>query len=75
MDVLVNNAGINPQQGRTEDYPMDIWDHVIRTNLTGYLMSRRRPPGGCWDGRGGSIINVSSISGASALGRATSPSA
>ncbi len=70
VDVLVNNAGINPHQAASEDYPIDVWEHVLRTNLTGYLMhakaaAKRMTAGG----RGGSIINVSSISGASALGR------
>jgi NAD(P)-dependent dehydrogenase (short-subunit alcohol dehydrogenase family) len=70
LDVLVNNAGINPLQGRPEDFPMDVWNHVLRTNLTGYLMfaqaaARRMIRGG----RPGSIVNVSSIAGISALGR------
>jgi len=70
LDILVNNAGINPHQAASEDYPIDIWDQVLRTNLTGYLMhakaaAKRMTSGG----RGGSIVNVSSISGASALGR------
>ena len=70
LDVLVNNAGINPHQAASEDYPIDIWDQVMRTNLTGYLMhakaaAKRMTQGG----QGGSIIMVSSISGVSALGR------
>ena len=57
-------------QAASEDYPLDVWEHVLRTNLTGYLMhakaaAKRMTSGG----RGGSIVNVSSISGASALGR------
>lgn len=70
LDVLVNNAGINPHQAASEDYPLDTWEHVIRTNLTGYLMhakeaARLMARGGA----GGSIVMVSSISAASALGR------
>jgi gluconate 5-dehydrogenase len=70
LDILVNNAGINPQQGRPEDFPLDVWDRVIRTNLTAYLLfaqaaARRMIRAG----RGGSIVNVSSIAGSTALGR------
>jgi NAD(P)-dependent dehydrogenase (short-subunit alcohol dehydrogenase family) len=70
LDALVNNAGINPHHAASEEYPLDIWERILRVNLTGYLlhaqgaatlMSR--------DGRGGSIVMVSSIAGASALGR------
>jgi NAD(P)-dependent dehydrogenase (short-subunit alcohol dehydrogenase family) len=70
LDILVNNAGINPRQGRPEDYPLEIWHRVIDTNLTAYLLfaqaafRRMASRGG-----GGSIVNVSSIAGASALGR------
>ena len=70
LDILVNNAGINPRQGRPEDYPLDVWHRVIDTNLTAYLVfaqaAYRRI---AHHGRGGSIVNVSSIAGASALGR------
>ncbi len=70
LDILINNAGINPRQGRAEDYSLDVWDAVLRTNLTSYLMfaqaaarrmlQRRRP---------GSIINITSIASSTALGR------
>jgi NAD(P)-dependent dehydrogenase (short-subunit alcohol dehydrogenase family) len=70
VDILVNNAGINPHQAASEDYPIDVWEHVLRTNLTGYLMHAKAAAKRMTaSGRGGSIINVSSISGASALGR------
>lgn len=70
IDGLVNNAGINPQQGAPEDFPMGVWEEVMRVNLTGYMrfaqvVGRRMIAGGA----GGSIVNVSSIAGTSALGR------
>lgn len=70
VDVLVNNAGINPHQAASEDYPLDTWERVLRVNLTGYLMHAKEAAKAMTrGGRGGSIVNVSSISGASALGR------
>jgi gluconate 5-dehydrogenase len=70
LHVLVNNAGINPRQGRPEDYPLDVWHHVIDTNLTAYLLfaqaAFRRMTA---DAGTGSIVNVSSIAGVSSLGR------
>ena len=70
LDILVNNAGINPRQGLAEDFPIDVWDTVLATNVTAYLRfaqaaARRMIAAG----RGGSIINVSSIASDSALGR------
>jgi NAD(P)-dependent dehydrogenase (short-subunit alcohol dehydrogenase family) len=57
IDVLINNAGRNPMQGRPEE-------------LTGYFLNARAAGKRMIaQGRGGSIVNVSSIASASSLGR------
>jgi NAD(P)-dependent dehydrogenase (short-subunit alcohol dehydrogenase family) len=70
IDVLVNNAGVNPSQGMPERFPISIWESVLRTNLTGMLLfaqgaARRMIEAGA----GGSIVNMSSTAGSSVLGR------
>jgi len=70
IDILVNNAGGNPMQGRPEVFPLDIWEGVLRTNLTGYFLYARAAGKRMIDqGHGGSVVNVSSIASASSLGR------
>jgi NAD(P)-dependent dehydrogenase (short-subunit alcohol dehydrogenase family) len=70
IDILVNNAGRNPMQGRPEAFPLEIWEDVLRTNLTGYfLFARAAGKRMIAQGHGGSIVNVSSIASASSLGR------
>ena len=64
LDVLFNNAGIGAAATSIEDLPLDKWQAVVATNLTGVflctqeaikLMKAQRP-------RGGRIINNGSIS-------------
>jgi len=70
VDILINNAGRNPMQGRPEVFPLEIWEDVLRTNLTGYFLFARGAGKRMIDqGHGGAIVNVSSIAGASSLGR------
>jgi NAD(P)-dependent dehydrogenase (short-subunit alcohol dehydrogenase family) len=70
VDILINNAGRNPMQGRPEVFPLDIWEDVLRTNLTGYfLFARGVGQRMIAQGTGGAIVNVSSIASASSLGR------
>uniref|UniRef100_M4DE42 Uncharacterized protein n=1 Tax=Brassica campestris TaxID=3711 RepID=M4DE42_BRACM len=64
IDVLINNAGIRGNVKTSLDLTEDEWNTVFRTNLTGpwlvskYVCSLMRD-----SKRGGSVINVSSISG------------
>lgn len=70
IDILVNIAGMNPAQGRPEDFPMEIWEQVLAANLTGtFLCARAAAHRMIEAGSGGSIVSVSSIAGSTALGR------
>ena len=70
IDILVNNAGINPRQGSPEDIPLSVWEHVLTVNLTSYFLHAQSAARRMIAvGKGGSIVNVSSIAGASSLGR------
>jgi NAD(P)-dependent dehydrogenase (short-subunit alcohol dehydrogenase family) len=63
LDVLVNNAAIDPGGTTVVDIDPDLWHKVLETNLTGpmYLMKAAIPH--MIEGGGGSIINVSSLGG------------
>jgi NAD(P)-dependent dehydrogenase (short-subunit alcohol dehydrogenase family) len=59
IDVLVNNAGINPS-GLLWEMPLAMWYEVIDANLTGAFLCARFAAPAMLE-RGGSIINVSSV--------------
>jgi meso-butanediol dehydrogenase/(S,S)-butanediol dehydrogenase/diacetyl reductase len=63
LDVLVNNAAIDPGGTTVVDIDPELWHRVIETNLTGplYLMKASIPH--MIRGGGGSIINIASLGG------------
>ena len=63
LDVLVNNAAIDPGGTSVVDIDPDLWHRVLETNLTGpmYLMKASIPL--MIKAGGGSIINVASLGG------------
>ncbi|OGN89452.1 MAG: hypothetical protein A2Y88_02595 [Chloroflexi bacterium RBG_13_48_10] len=63
LDVLVNNAAIDPGGTTVVDIDPDLWHRVLETNLTGpmYLMKAAIPH--MTEGGGGSIINIASLGG------------
>jgi len=69
IDILINNAGIGARR-RPEDLSLDEWNRVLSISLTGtFLCSAEAGKRMMSRGHGGSIINISSIAGSSALGR------
>jgi len=63
LDVLVNNAAIDPGGKTVIDIDPELWHQVLETNLTGpmYLMKATIPH--MLQGGGGSIINIASLGG------------
>ena len=63
IDILVNNAGINVIEP-IQDLQMESWDEIIKVNLTGpALLMKEVSAKMIENGRGGRIVNVSSIFG------------
>jgi glucose 1-dehydrogenase len=60
IDVLVNNAGIE-KQVPTLEMPLDLWNAVIRTNLTGAFLCLREAGKHMATQKSGVIINMSSV--------------
>ncbi|NCC03113.1 MAG: SDR family oxidoreductase [Proteobacteria bacterium] len=71
VDAVVNNAAATGEhlmrQGavfsKFEDYPLDVWNEVIRINLTGVFLVAREGGKALLASGGGSMINVSSTYG------------
>jgi glucose 1-dehydrogenase len=61
LDILVNNAG-HGGGGHVADAPFEEWERVIRTNLHGpFLCSQQAARRLIAAGRGGRIVNISSV--------------
>jgi len=70
IDALINNAGINPYYTRSEDVTLQEWNDILSVNLTGvFLCCKYVGQKMIAAGRGGSIINISSIAGRVGLNR------
>lgn len=71
LDVLVNNAGIDPHYASLERTDSAQWHEVLRTNLDGSFFCCRHLGALMLseEGGSGSIINISSIAGQTGLRR------
>lgn len=65
---LVNNAGINPYYHGVTETPLSEWDEVFRVNLLGATACARAVGRALVEaGKGGRIVNLSSIAGLTGL--------
>lgn len=63
VDILINNAGAS-WGAPAEEYPLDAWNKVLGTNLTGaFLVSQQVGAKSMIPNKSGAIINVASIAG------------
>jgi NAD(P)-dependent dehydrogenase (short-subunit alcohol dehydrogenase family) len=67
IDVLVNNAGVNPIFRGIERTSLAEWQQIIDVNLTGVFLCCKHLGGAI--PAGGSVINVSSVAGHGGLAR------
>lgn len=64
LDIAVNNAGILTKPVPFHEMPIADWQKVISVNLSGLFMCMQKEIGQMLkQGRGGSIINISSVLG------------
>lgn len=62
LDIAVNNAGVSPWTGNTVDCTLETWHRVIGVNLTGtWLGMKHQIPAMLKNGRGGAIVNMTSV--------------
>jgi gluconate 5-dehydrogenase len=66
IDILINNAGVTWGQP-AEEMPLDRWQAVIDTNLTGAFLFCQAAGRRMIAQRGGSIVNVASVAGLVAM--------
>jgi gluconate 5-dehydrogenase len=71
IDVLINNAGINPWYKNAEDTSLSEWQQIIDTNLTGVFLACKYAGRAMIAAGQGAIVNIGSIAGRVGLPRST----
>jgi NAD(P)-dependent dehydrogenase (short-subunit alcohol dehydrogenase family) len=62
LDFAVNNAGVSPWTGNTAECSLESWQRVMGVNLTGtWLGMKHQIRALLQGGRGGAIINMTSV--------------
>jgi len=70
LDVAFNNAGIGGELAPLADYPLEGWQEVIATNLSGVFYCMKYEIPAILKAGGGAIVNMSSILGQEGFGSA-----
>ncbi len=65
IDILINNAATNPSISTIVDTDIEVFDHIIDTNLKGYFILSKLVGRIMRDQKSGCIINISSSGGVS----------
>jgi NAD(P)-dependent dehydrogenase (short-subunit alcohol dehydrogenase family) len=61
IDVLVNNAGINPAPVKVADMPLELWRKIFTVNLEGPLRMSQCVAPVMRDNGGGSIVHIGTM--------------
>lgn len=74
LDILVNVPYVFPSRVHPDELSLEAWHKTLDVNLTGYfLCTQQALRRFLQQGDGGSILNIGSIAGVSALGRGNFP--
>ncbi|CAN5730958.1 SDR family oxidoreductase [soil metagenome] len=74
LDILVNVPYVFPSRVRPADLTLEDWEKTLSVNLTGYFLCTQQAIRRMLNqASGGSILNIGSIAGVSALGRGNFP--
>jgi NAD(P)-dependent dehydrogenase (short-subunit alcohol dehydrogenase family) len=74
VDILVNNAFAFPSRAHPDELTLEAWQKTLAVSLTGYFLCAQQAIRRMLArGTGGCIVNISSIAGASGLGRGNFP--
>ena len=71
IDVLVNNAGINPWYKSAEKTTLQEWRQILDVNLTGVFLTCKHVGQFMLNAGQGSIINITSVAGRVGLAKTT----
>ncbi|TFH40928.1 MAG: SDR family oxidoreductase [Chrysiogenales bacterium] len=63
VDILVNNVGMNLLTASTAETDPELWRKIIDTNLTGTFLCSRKAAALMKGGKGGAIVNLTSVAG------------